>query len=534
MEIEVSANTMYYYTGLLLIFALVSTLASHYLFMKRPLKFRTKIRSPPSPPALPILGHFHLLSSTLPKSLENLARRYGPLMRISIGSSHFLVASDAATAREILKTHDVEFASKFVFAPSHHNIYRDAEFVNAPYGTYWKFMKKLCMTRLFAGPQLERFSHIREEETSKLLGSLWRQSVGKEACDLSTELTALTNNMLCWMAMSKRCSRNPGQPKEIREIVSNMMACGAKLSFAEVHGPLKHIDLFGNGKRLRMALRKFDMLLEQIIKEYEESNEVRDPSSINEEKDVMDILLETCRDPDAEITLTKDQIKHFFLDLLIAGVDTTSASIQWAMVELFNCPEVLTKLRYEIDSVVGSTRLINESDVPNMPYLQAIVKETLRLHTPGPLLRRRCNTVCKINGYDVQAGTNILVNAHAIMHDPDTWTDPDRFIPERFMKDSDVDRKYSAIVHSQTMDLRGQDLHFLPFGSGRRACIGVGHAAIVMHITIGVMIQCFDWKVREEEKMNIKVVTGYSGAMAHTLLCYPIGRLNPLVVMNGK
>lgn len=101
--------------------------------------------------------------------------------------------------------------------------------------------------------------------------------------------------------------------------------------------------------------------------------------------------------------------------------------MQSAMVELFNHPAVLAKLSGEIDSVVGSSRLVNESDVPNLPYLQAIVKETLRLHTPGALLRRTCSADCKINGYDVKAGTKILVNAHAIMHDPDTWTDPNRF-----------------------------------------------------------------------------------------------------------
>ncbi|KAK3446794.1 hypothetical protein EUGRSUZ_A02421 [Eucalyptus grandis] len=470
-------------------------------------------RSPPSPLALPILGHFHLLSSALPKSLEALARRYGPLMQISIGSSRFLVASDTSTAQQILRDHDVEFASKFAFGPSHHNIFKGAEFVNAPYGTYWKFMKRLCMTKLFAGPQLNRFSHIREDETMKLLRSLWKCHQLGEPCDLSTKLTVLTNNMQCRMAMSKRCSRSDDQAHEIREIISNMMACGGRLSFAEVHGPLKHIDLFGNGKRLRTALRRFDVLIEQIIKEYE------DDRGESEEEDVMDILLETYRDPNAEIRLTRDQIKHFFLDLLIAGVDTTSASMQWAIIELLKHPHTLRKLREEIDTAVGSTRLVNESDVPNLPYLQAVVKETLRLHNPGPMLRRKCNSDCEINGYDIKAGTNILVNAYAIMHDPGTWEDPDEFVPERFMAGDRDDHH---------MELKGQDFHFLPFGSGRRACIGAAHATIVMHTTIGGLIQCFDLK--GAEKVDIKLATGYSGAMANPLVCYPIGRLNPTIL----
>ncbi|KAF8043833.1 hypothetical protein BT93_A1979 [Corymbia citriodora subsp. variegata] len=492
-----------------------------FIFLSPPLIFflfhwskKKPVRSPPSPLALPLLGHFHLLSSALPKSLEALARRYGPLMQISIGSSHFLVASDAATAQQILRAHDVEFASKFVFAPSHHNIFKEAEFVNAPYGTYWKFMKRLCMTQLFAGPQIDRFSHIREDETMKLLRSLWKCHQVGEPCDLSTKLTAMTNNMLCRMAMSRRCSKSDDQAHEIREIVRDTMACGARLSFAEVHGPLKHVDLFGNGKRLRTALRRFDVLVEQIIKEYEDES-----GEASEEKDVMDILLETYRDPNAEIRLTRDQIKHFFLDLLIAGVDTTSASMQWAIIELLKHPHKLKKLREEIDMVVGSTRLVNESDVANLPYLQAVVKETLRLHTPGPLLRRKCNSDCEINGYDIKAGTNILINAYAIMHDPGTWKDPDEFVPERFMAGHGDDHH---------MELKGQDFHFLPFGSGRRACIGLAHATIVMHTAIGGLIQCFDLK--GAEKVDIKLVTGYSGTIVNPLVCYPIGRLNPSVL----
>lgn len=212
-------------------------------------------------------------------------------------------------------------------------------------------------------------------------------------------------------------------------------------------------------------------------------------------------------------------------DLLIAGVDTTSATIQWAMVELFNHPDVLGKLREEIDATVGSTRLINESDIPNLPYLQAILKETLRLHNPGPLLRRKCNTDCQISGYDVKAGTKILINAYAIMHDPHTWHDPERFIPERF-----GDGNAAADHHGQAgeMELKGQDFRFLPFGSGRRACIGLAHAAIVMHTTIGALIQCFEWRVKDDEKMDIKMVTGYSGAMAHSLVCFPARRSNSI------
>lgn len=170
---------------------------------------------------------------------------------------------------------------------------------------------------------------------------------------------------------------------------------------------------------------------------------------------------------------------------------------------------------------MGSSRLLKESDVPKLPYLQAIVKETLRLHPGGPLLRRQCNIDTKINGYDIKTGTRIIINAYAIMRDPNTWSEPDKFIPGRF-----IDQ------HAQ-MDFRGQDFHFLPFGSGRRACLGASHGLIVTHATIGALVQCFDWEVRDADKIDIKLVTGYSGAMALPFVCYPITHFDPFKV-NAK
>lgn len=279
-------------------------------FIKRFANFRSNSRQPPSPPALPFIGHLHLLNARLPTSFEALAKRYGPLMQIRMGATKLLVVSDATLAKEILKTHDIDFASKYVFGPEHHSIYRDDSFINCRYGTYWKFMKKLCVTRLFAGPQIDRFIDIREQETLKLLKSLVERSGKGEACDLSMELSELTNNLICRMVMGKKWSKNPNLSVEIRNLVRAIMGSGAKLGFMEVFGPLRRFDISGYGKKLREALWSFDRVLEQIMGDYEK-NEMM--GGEKEERDVMDILLETYRDENAEVKLTRDQIKFFFL-----------------------------------------------------------------------------------------------------------------------------------------------------------------------------------------------------------------------------
>ncbi|KAI9161327.1 hypothetical protein LWI28_016372 [Acer negundo] len=379
-------------------------------------------------------------------------------------------------------------------------------------------MKKICVTKLFTSSQLLRFTHVREEERTKLLKSLIERSAAGEPCDLSKELEALTSLMIYRMTMGNRSSSLSSsedynysvEAMEMRGLIRNIMECGKKYAVIEVFGPLRRFDLFGNGKRIEKAFLRYDQRLEQIIHEYEENRMNNIIDGENEEKDVMDILLETCRDSSAEVTITKSHIKYFFMEIFMASVDSTSTAMQSAMAELINRPEIFKKLREEINSVVGSNQLVKESDVPNLPYLQAVLKETLRLHPPGPMLRRTATVDSKINGYDIKAGTKMFVNCYAIMRDPNVWKDPEKFMPERFLDCCD-----------RVMDFKGQDFGYLPFGSGRRACFGAPHAAYVIHATVAALVQCFDWKLEDGDKAGIDIVSGYTGAMAHPLVCYP-------------
>lgn len=206
----------------------------------------------------------------------------------------------------------------------------------------------------------------------------------------------------------------------------------------------------------------------------------------------------------------------------MAGTETVSVALQWTLAEIINHPKVFEKLRQEINTVVGSKRLVEESDVPNLPYLQAVVKESLRLHAPAPLIFRRCEQDCKINGYDILANERIIFNVHAIMRDSDSWENPLDFLPERFMVES-----RETYDHYQ-MDIKGQNFNIFPFGSGRRGCPGASLALAVVHATIGMVVQCFDFTVQGGEKINTKEGPGLSSCMAHPQMCYITTHLNPL------
>jgi len=211
-------------------------------------------------------------------------------------------------------------------------------------------------------------------------------------------------------------------------------------------------------------------------------------------------------------------------DLIIAGTDSSSQTMQWVIAELINHPDILKKAREEIEEVVGKTRLVEESDIPRLPYLQAVVKETLRLHPTGPVTTRVCCQSCKIQGYDIPETTPVAVNLYTIMRDPDSWEDPDEFKPERFLSVGNAEDSKSV-----GFGCRGQSLNFIPFGAGRRGCPGTLLALTLVNSVIAAAIQCFDWKI-DSTKIDMQPGSGMSLAMARPLKCLPAVLYNPFII----
>lgn len=267
-----------------------------------------KVGPPPSPPSLPIIGHLHLLGSVIPKSFQTLARLYGPLIQLHLGASTCVVVSNAQVAKQVMKTHDLNFCYRPQFGSSEYFLYKGSYFITAPYGPYWRFMKKLCVTQLLSSSLHGRYMHIREQEIEKLLKSLVVCSSEGRSTDLSLDLTSLTNNILCRMAMSTTCFEKGNDAEEIQRLVREFLHVGAKLSMGEVLGPLGKFDLFGYGKRLRKIVGEFDQILERIMEEHEEKKNTETCHG-----DMMDILLQVSRNPNAEVRVTRNDIKAFFL-----------------------------------------------------------------------------------------------------------------------------------------------------------------------------------------------------------------------------
>ncbi|XVF52768.1 hypothetical protein PTKIN_Ptkin05aG0045100 [Pterospermum kingtungense] len=189
-------------------------------------------------------------------------------------------------------------------------------------------------------------------------------------------------------------------------------------------------------------------------------------------------------------------------DLFTAGTETTSSTLEWAMAELLHNPKALFEAQRELKEVIGEGNLVEESDVTRLPYLQAIVKETLRLYPTVPLLLpRKAEADVELHNFIVPKGAQVIVNAWALGRDPTIWEDPESFLPGRFL--------------GSEMDIKGRDFGLIPFGAGRRICPGLPLAMRMLHLMLGGLIHSFDWKLEDGVTSEILDMEDKFGLVLH-------------------
>lgn len=185
------------------------------------------------------------------------------------------------------------------------------------------------------------------------------------------------------------------------------------------------------------------------------------------------------------------------------------------LAHLINHPPCLQKLQAELDAVVGTSRLVTEHDVARLPYLQAVFKETLRLQPPAVFAQRQTIEPVHVRGYTIPPQTAVFFNIFSIGHDPACWSEPLRFCPDRFMPGGEGD----------SVDPKGQHTHLMPFGSGRRACPGMGLAMQAVPAFLAALVQCFDWAVPGNTSLDMEEAEGLVSARKHPLLLFPTQRI---------
>lgn len=285
-----------------------------FIILFRRLFGKTTSKLPPGPLALPIIGHLHLLSPAPHKALHKLSNRYGPLLRVYLGSIPCVVASSPKMAKECLKTHEISFSNRPQIAAISYLTYGSQDFAFAPHGPYWKFMKKLCMSELLGGQTLDLLFPIRHYEVKKLIESFAKYAKGGKSVDIRGELMKTTNNVISGMIMSKRCSENDYEAVEVRKLIVEAAELCGQFNLSDLFWFCKNLDLQGLGKRLKKVRDKYDEMMIRIIKDHQEK---RKPKKITDGvvpvKDLLDILLDISEDQSSEFKLTEENIKAFIL-----------------------------------------------------------------------------------------------------------------------------------------------------------------------------------------------------------------------------
>ncbi|XP_024930823.2 desmethyl-deoxy-podophyllotoxin synthase-like [Ziziphus jujuba] len=459
---------------------------------------RSSIKLPPGPWKLPVIGNLHNLVGSLPHhALRELARKHGPFMHLQLGQVSQVIISSPRMAREIMKTHDLRFAQRPELLAMQVLTYGGSDIAFAPYGDYWRQIRKVCIIELLSVKRVQSFASIREDEVWNLVQSI---KLSEGLINFTEKIYSLTSSITCRTAFGDKRQ----DEHEFVSLSEEAISLAGGFDIAELFPSNKFLQITRRmaTNKLKKVRSKVNQILENIIHEHRQKHMTEKnggDESWPREEDLVDVLLRLQQSGSREFPLTTDNIKAVIWEIFTAGTDTSSTTVVWAMSEMMKNPRVIEKAQAEVRKLCqGNKGLIQEKDIQRLSYLKLVVKETLRLHPPGPLLLpRECREACKIDGYEIPLKTRVIVNAWAIGRDPEYWNDAESFIPERF--------------DGSSIDYKGTDFEYIPFGAGRRMCPGIAFGMANVEIPLANLLYHFNWQLpsgKEPENLDMTEAFG--------------------------
>ncbi|KAH0454534.1 hypothetical protein IEQ34_016458 [Dendrobium chrysotoxum] len=452
----------------------------------------------PGPKNLPIIGSIHHLLAHRPphRALYDLSLIYGPIMRLKLGENHTIIISSAEGAKEIMQTHDINFASRPITPTVDALFYNGKGLIFASYGEFWRQMRRICTTELVSSKRVHSFRAIIAQEVSHLVRSVNLAASAGADINLSSEFANLGNNIVAISVVGGRFEDQNLFHSALKEIVE--LTTGFSLIDLFPSMPNFITRVAGFRQKLERCWLKLDQIMEKIVQEHIEKR----ARNLVQAEDLTDVLLKIQQDGNLQFSLSNDNIKAVINDILLAGSEATATILEWAISELVLNPTIMKKAQREVREVFrcDMTKIMGEEWMSNkLNYLQLVIKETLRLHTPAPLLLPRENKeMCKVMGYDIPSRTTVMVNAWAIARDPKYWDKPEVFWPERFEENH--------------VDMKGAHFEMIPFGAGRRICPGMHFALAAVEMALACLLYYFDWEypAKNGEELDMSEAFGLS------------------------
>ncbi|KAF5181829.1 Cytochrome p450 [Thalictrum thalictroides] len=485
--------------------------------------------------AWPIIGHLHMLmGKELPHHLlSKLAGKYGPAFMLKYGSQPVIVISGLKLAKECFIQNDRSVFKRPTIKALKSFSYNEASLGFAPYGPLWVEMRHVSKANLLSNQRLQMQRHVRASELDSSIKELYQLWTSKSNDHIGTPLLVemnkwleeLTLNVVTRMLSGKRNmgskARRGGdeddqnEAKHYKKVIVEATLLTGKLVVSDFFPSLEWVDyLRGDESALKATTKELDAILATWVEEHKQKR--LSPGWEDQEQDFIDLTLSMINETQHQGVDVQTFIKSMCVAILFGGSDSTSVALTWTLSILMNHRDVLKKAQEEIDQHVGKDRKVDDKDVVKLVYLNAIVKESMRLCLVGPLIERITVEDCEIGGFHVKAGTRVVVNIWKMQRDPELWSDdPCAFRPERFL------------TTNANVELRGQNFELIPFGSGSRMCPGVTFALELIHLTLARLIHGFELGTPGDMEVDMTETSSVTNCKATPLEILLTPRLKP-------
>ncbi|KAI3686710.1 hypothetical protein L1987_80400 [Smallanthus sonchifolius] len=489
-------------------------------------------RVPEAAGSWPIIGHLHLLAgSQVPhKLLGSMADKFGPIFTIKLGVHRVLVVNSSEMAKECLTTNDRVFASRPRAMATELMGYNYAIIGFAPFGPYWRQIRKIVVLELASHHRLQMLAQIRVSEVKSSIIDIYRNwernkgSSERVMVDMKKWFGNLIVNMVVRMMFGNHFSPGEQNRDQFQKAIERFVFLLGAFVPSDAIPWLKWLDLGGYEKKMKKTAIEMDVVMNGWLEDHKKKMNSTSTRQVDESRDqpvfMASFLSRVKEEVKQELYgFTTDEIvKATCLAIFSAATDTTTVTLTWALALLVNNPLVLKKAQQELENHVGRERKVEESDMSNLIYLQAIIKETMRLYPAAPLsIPHESIEDCIVGGYTVPKGTRLLLNIWKIHHDPQIWIDPFEFQPERFL------------TSQKEIDVKGRNFELIPFGSGRRICAGSSFALEAMQFILANIIHSFELQQPSIKPIDMTESPGLVNHRASPLELLVAPRLLPQV-----
>ncbi|KAL3849169.1 hypothetical protein ACJIZ3_011051 [Penstemon smallii] len=464
---------------------------------------------PPSPSKLPVIGHLHHLIGQLPhQAFRKLEQKYGPVVHLQLGEIPVVVIASREAAKQVVKDQDPACADR----PSNIGLqimwYNYVDMAFSPYNEYWRQMRKICILELLSAKNVKSFGTIRQDEVAHLIKYI--QVSSGESINLSGKLFTLTSSIISRAVFGKVMK---DQDTLISLVKKGIAMSSGFDNLADLFPSYKLFQLLNWNKYKLLRMRhKLDSILDAIL----EDHKLRQGGEFGNEN-IIDVMLRIQKNKELEFPIGNNNIKAIIYDMFTGAIETSSSVIDWAMVELMRNPHIMAKLQQEIREAFEGIGKVEESELHKLKYLNLVIKETIRLHPPIPLLPRACKHECKVDGYTIYEKSKVMVNIWSMGRNPQYWHDPERFHPER--------------LEHNSMDYLGNNFEFLPFGAGRRVCPGINFGLANIDFPLAKLLFHFNWEMPKGMTTNdidMTEVFGIAMSRKNSLFLVPTKHLKEL------